>query len=54
MELLMPTGEKTEKNGTLMTDAKKQEKMSDSELLQQIDGKLDTLIAAAETTGAEE
>lgn len=49
MELLMPTGEKTEKAGTLMEESTQQEKKTDSEMLEQIDGKLDLLLAAAET-----
>lgn len=53
MELLMPTGKKTEKKGTLLTDASQPEKKTDSEMLEQIDGKLDLLLAAgkAETEG---
>lgn len=49
MELLMPTGEKTEKEGTLLTDESRMEKKSDSETLEQIDGKLDLLLAAGKT-----
>lgn len=49
MELLMPTGEKTEKTGTLLTDASQIEKKSNSEMLEQIDGKLDLLLSAGKT-----
>ncbi len=49
MELLMPTGKKTEKKGTLLTDASQPEKKTDSEMLEQIDGKLDLLLAAGKT-----
>ena len=49
MELLMPTGEKTEKAGTLLTDASQPEKKSNSEMLEQIDGKLDLLLASGNT-----
>lgn len=53
MELLMPTGEKTEKAGTLLTDTSQPEKKTDSEMLERIDGKLDLLLAAGkvETEG---
>lgn len=46
MEELMPTGQKTEKTGTLLTNVSKPEKKTDSEMLEQIDGKLDLLLAA--------
>lgn len=49
MELLMPTGEKTEKTGTLLTDASQIEKKLNSEMLEQIDGKLDLLLSAGKT-----
>ena len=49
MELLMPKGEKTEKAGTLLTDASQMEKKSNSEMLEQIDGKLDLILAAGKT-----
>lgn len=49
MELLMPEGKKTEKAGTLLTDASQIEKKSNSEMLEQIDGKLDLLLAAGKT-----
>ena len=49
MELLMPTGKKTEKDGTLMQDVSQPEKKTDSEMLEQIDGKLDLLLAAGKT-----
>lgn len=46
MELLMPIGSKTEKTGTLLVDTSKQEKKTETEILEQIDGKLDLLLAA--------
>ena len=49
MELLMPKGKKTEKAGTLLTDESQTEKKSDSEMLQQINEKLDLLLAAGKT-----
>ena len=53
MDVLKITeGKKNEKMGTLMTDMEQQKK-SESELLEQIDGKLDTLIAAMETKETE-
>ena len=49
MELLMPEGEKTEKAGTLLTDASQMEKKSNSEIVEQIDGKLELLLADGKT-----
>ncbi len=49
MELLMPTGEKTKKNGTLLQDVSQPEKKIDSEILEQIDRKLDLLLTARKT-----
>lgn len=45
MKELMPTGKKTEKIGTLLTNVSMPEKKTDSEMLEQIDGKLDLLLA---------
>lgn len=43
--VIMPEGEKNEKSGTLMTDVSYQEvNTQNTELLETIDGKLDTLI----------
>lgn len=44
MELLMPTGNKTEKSGTLLTDTLQPEKKTDQEMLEQINQKLDLLL----------
>lgn len=47
MELLMPTGEKTEKIGTLLTDVShvsQTDKNMDLETLKQIDGKPDKFL----------
>lgn len=49
MELLMTEGKRTEKEGTLLTDVSQTEKKSNSEMLEQIDGKLDLLLAAGKT-----
>ncbi len=49
MEILIPIGEKEEKCGTVMKDVRQAEKKTDSEMLAQIDGKLDLLLAASET-----
>lgn len=39
-------GKSTEKTGTLLQETEQQTKKTDSEMLEQIDEKLDTLIAA--------
>lgn len=49
VELLMPKGEKIEKEGTLLMDVSQQEKNLDLEILEQIDGKLDLLLGAEKT-----
>ena len=49
MELFMPTGEKTERAGTLLADASKSKKKTDPEMLEQIDRKLDLLLEDRKT-----
>ena len=44
MELFMPTGKKTEKEGTLLSDVSRSIKNTDLETLKQTDGKIDTLL----------
>lgn len=53
MELLMPEGKKTEKEGTLLTDVSQTEKKTDLKMLEQINGKLDLLLENGKT-GMEE
>lgn len=47
-------GKSTEKTGTLLQETEQQTKKTDSEMLEQIDEKLDTLIAAQAASAEEE
>ncbi len=53
MKLLIQTGEKTEKGGTLLRDVSQPEKKTDAEMLEQVNGKPDLLLAAGKIEAEE-